>query len=439
MKNTLSLQVKLQNDFIQRSRSGTFFHIALALSTLLAFQNQNPDWWFLLHLFIMLLAPLRYLSVLFYKNMGTLSIGHMILLKYSLLVIALTWGILTAWSFHAHGVMSLQSICFTFILSGLLTGSVSFMRIYPKLHFAYATLMCLPGILEVSDHLHDKNYFMFLILFSLMYAFIGLLSYNSHFDILKTHTTELDLQNALESLKVQTAKAEHSSRLATIGEMAAGIAHEINNPLAIIVANTQLLLKNKELSVQSQGKLQTILNTSQRISKIIIGLKLFSRQSDKDPMSPHSVKKIVSDTLEFCLEKFRSSGVDLKTDQIEDQYILCRPSQLSQVLLNLLNNSFDAIQLRDEKWIKIQTLTENNHFILKVVDSGNGIPADVINKIFDPFFTTKGVGKGTGLGLSISKGIIQDHFGNLNYKTENGHTCFEIIIPIHQHNQKLAA
>lgn len=106
-----------------------------------------------------------------------------------------------------------------------------------------------------------------------------------------------------------------------------------------------------------------------------------------------------------------------------------RQAQIEQVLLNLLNNSFDAIQSTPDRWIHITARLENHRVLILVTDSGTGIPNDVQQKMLQPFFTTKEVGKGTGLGLSISKGIIEDHQGQLYYDPKNKNTCFVIDLP----------
>ncbi len=111
---------------------------------------------------------------------------------------------------------------------------------------------------------------------------------------------------------------------------------------------------------------------------------------------------------------------------------MARPTQISQVLLNLLNNSFDAIEERAEKWIRVRFEINSNKkiLIIKVTDSGDGIPNEIVHKMMNPFFTTKDIGKGTGLGLSISKGIIEEHGGHLIYNAQSKNTEFVVELPI---------
>lgn len=150
------------------------------------------------------------------------------------------------------------------------------------------------------------------------------------------------------------------------------------------------------------------------MTKIIRGLKAFSRNAEADPMTLNPVSVLVDDSLELCREKFRNKGVELRVGQIPDLSLLCRPTEISQVLLNLLGNAFDAVEARaGERWVMIDAVETDYRLQIQVTDCGSGIPDDVARRILEPFFTTKELGKGTGLGLSISKGIIESHGGRL--------------------------
>jgi C4-dicarboxylate-specific signal transduction histidine kinase len=179
-------------------------------------------------------------------------------------------------------------------------------------------------------------------------------------------------------------------------------------------------------------KLGKIENTVDRISKIVRGLRSFARNSDQDPKISTPISLIVDDTLSLCREKFKYSSIELIIDSAEDPILLCRPSQISQVLLNLLNNSYDAVHGMESSWIRIETHSENGTAILTVTDSGNGIPLEIQQKLMQPFFTTKEIGKGTGLGLSISQGIISEHGGKFYYDSKSANTRFVIELPVYE-------
>lgn len=132
----------------------------------------------------------------------------------------------------------------------------------------------------------------------------------------------------------------------------------------------------------------------------------------------------------LCSERCKLHGIDLRvTVPTSPIYISCRPAQLCQVLLNLINNAHDAIENSPEKWLEVQALENSAGLELKVIDSGPGVPAELREKIFNPFFTTKAVGKGTGLGLSISHGIVKSLNGSLKIAEDSPHSCFAISLP----------
>jgi len=233
-----------------------------------------------------------------------------------------------------------------------------------------------------------------------------------------------------EKVTIQTTK------LSALGEMAAGIAHEINNPLAIIQGNLNkirtLIEKNRFDVTLIQESVSTATRTVGRIGKIISGLRTFARDEVGEPFQSAELRNLVYETLSFCEERFKNLNVQMKV-QVDPMSVLieCRPVQISQVLLNLLINAFDAITATNshEKWISITCGEEKDFVTIRVTDSGPGITEVVRKRIFEPFFTTKSPGKGTGLGLSIAKGIVESHHGQLLLDTKNEHTSFLIRLP----------
>jgi two-component system NtrC family sensor kinase len=229
------------------------------------------------------------------------------------------------------------------------------------------------------------------------------------------------------------SKLAESAKLSALGEMAGGVANEINNPLAIIRGSANTLRKrinDQNFDVQSAKKdIEKIEVTVDRITKIIKGLKTFSRNADNDPYIESSLNDIISETLELCREKLRLSGVQIKVKCSENFLIECSPTQISQVLMNLIGNSFDAISDLNEKWIDIEVIESLSSYSIFVKDSGQGIESAIASKIKQPFFTTKEIGKGTGLGLSISNGIIQQHGGLLEYVPNQKNTTFVFSLP----------
>lgn len=249
-----------------------------------------------------------------------------------------------------------------------------------------------------------------------------------------------DLENkVIERTKLldeERSRSMQSAKLASLGEMAGGIAHEINNPLAIISSTMQFLRKSIDRKRLTEtlliDSIQTVEGTVERTSKIITGLKTVSRSSEGFDKRDVLIRDIFEDVLSLCSEKFRNNGISI---QIElgspafDKIIRCDRVQLSQVILNLLSNAFDAVQEVQNKWVHIELDEDHNYHQIMVSDSGSGIPEAIVEKIFNPFFTSKEVGKGTGLGLSISKSIMEKHGGAIELDRTTGETCFILKLP----------
>ena len=230
------------------------------------------------------------------------------------------------------------------------------------------------------------------------------------------------------------------SQFSALGEMASGIAHEINNPLTIISASAALVSKSlqngdmdKEFVSEIMGEVD---HTVKRISKIIQGLRNISRDPSKDEFELSLFPEILEDVISLCSQKFKGKGIKFEVetpDELEKLPIELLKIQISQVLVNLLNNAYDGVLLTEdpEKWInlKIKYHKISDQIEITVTDSGPGIPEEIIDKVFNPFFTTKDIGKGTGLGLSLSNAIIKRHRGEFYINRESSNTQFVIKVP----------
>jgi len=229
----------------------------------------------------------------------------------------------------------------------------------------------------------------------------------------------------------------HSARLSALGVMASGIAHEINNPLAIVSTGVEQLESLVEDPSRERERLETVIKiirrNCERIQRIIRGLRGLSRDASRDPFVTAALTSVITDTLELCRERFRTHGVDLQIVTPSDGCeIECRPSQLCQVLLNLLNNALDAVENLDDKWVKVEVASDGDRIQIAVTDSGTALPRDLQEKLFVPFFTTKAEQKGMGLGLSISRAIVEGHQGEIMLNANSAHTRFEVHLPKRQ-------
>jgi C4-dicarboxylate-specific signal transduction histidine kinase len=236
----------------------------------------------------------------------------------------------------------------------------------------------------------------------------------------------------------EKAKTIHASKLSTLGEMAGGIAHEINNPLAIIHGHAEILTRHLSKDIINTDKLKDVAlkiqETTNRIEKIVKALRTYARDGSKSHFLPCDVRKTVNETLTLCTEKLKNRHIQLIYNPPAHPVMLnCQEVQISQVLLNLIQNAVDALEAQTtKKWIKLEILPVSNTCQIRVTDSGLGIPISLQDKILQPFFTTKDIGKGTGLGLSISSSIVRDHRGRFFYDKDNPNTSFVIEIPITQ-------
>ncbi len=221
----------------------------------------------------------------------------------------------------------------------------------------------------------------------------------------------------------------HSNKLRALGEMSAGIAHEINNPLGIIDANARMINKFLNDPDKFKSKQEQIISACNRIKKITMGLRKFSRTSEMEERKSHLLERLIEESLVLIGAKMRNVNAQIDYELEKDLEIVCNQIELEQVLVNLISNALDAVSQIEERWIKIRTKTEGKFVLIQIVNSGPPIDLEHRDKLFQPFFTTKIVGSGTGLGLSISKGIVESHGGSLILNEELQNTCFEVRIP----------
>ena len=249
----------------------------------------------------------------------------------------------------------------------------------------------------------------------------------------KLLTTEIDnrkqaevaLNEAYEELKQTQAQLIQSAKLSSIGELSAGVAHELNQPLMVIRGHAQMLLRQLKPEMDFYEEMELIEKNTKRLMRIINHLRVFSRQSDVNFLAL-DVNTVIENAFLMIAEQLRLKeiGIDQKLNPALPE-VRGDENQLEQVLLNLITNARDAIEQRKEsdgdtstvsKKLSVETryAESNGEYVeILVSDTGCGIPKEDAHKIFDPFFTSKAVGSGTGLGLSISYGIIQDHKGNI--------------------------
>lgn len=255
-----------------------------------------------------------------------------------------------------------------------------------------------------------------------------------------TQGLETKVEERTEQLKEAHQKLLRSDRLASLGQLSASVAHEINNPLSGVL-NLAMLMQRmvKEDGIPPQRieefkkYLGQVVNETSRVGRIVQDLLAFSRRSKPHQRSNTNFNSVVTTTMNLISHKLKLMGV--KLDMQLDEHlplITCDASQMQQVLINLIMNAAEATQNTADGCVTVRTFASlaGDALLLEVSDNGEGIPADVLPRLYTPFFTTKGEGKGVGLGLAVVYGIVQAHSGDIEVRSAVGEgTVFRVTLP----------
>lgn len=247
-------------------------------------------------------------------------------------------------------------------------------------------------------------------------------------------TMEKRVEEKTQAIKNAQAQLIQSEKLASLGRLSAGVAHEINNPLTGVVTFAHLLLKSLPEDGQDRKDVEVILEQANRCSKIIKGLLGFSRASSTEK-EEQNINELLKNSLGVIGRKADFLNVKVITD-FDTSLPLVRAGglQLQQVFVNMIVNAADSMDGKGTLTVATRRVEDGDGKFAEIEfsDTGCGISQETLSKIFEPFFTTKPVGKGTGLGLAVSYGIIEDHGGKITVKSEEGEgTSFFIRLPLH--------
>lgn len=243
-----------------------------------------------------------------------------------------------------------------------------------------------------------------------------------------------------DALKREQEVLAHTAKLASIGELAAGVGHEINNPLAIANGQMRILQRILEEQNVTDERINDCIahynEATTRIKNIVSGLRSFAR-IDTDEVRVLNVNKVIKSSIDLIKEIYSKDQVIMTFEESDlPHYVEGNEGKIQQVLMNLFSNAKDALlDQNDDKFIKVWTEVDHDKVCIHVMDNGCGIKEDVQSDIFNAFFTTKPLGVGTGIGLSLSQRIMEEHNGKISFESSSNGTTFNLILPIVDYNE----
>lgn len=338
------------------------------------------------------------------------------------LLAGLSFGLMNYWCF-SQGKFLTQLFCIAMVM-GFTSGAVNAYGSSIKTVMAFMvpslTFLIACFLFKGGEKVHYILAFM-----SFLFLLNGYSSAKNVYDLV-----EKQVENQLNNI--------HTSKMGALGEMATGMAHEINNPLTIISGHLQYAMMNLNTSPPKVEKLFHCLNTAsshvERIVKIISALRNYAKDIPNEEQERILVNDLVKTAENFVHSKIREKKFEFSVnfhDEIspESQMVICRRLEINQVFINLINNSIEAIENFSERWIRVDIHKKKDFIVFQISDSGNGISSDIEENMFFPFYTSKTKENATGLGLSTALGIVEAHGGELKYLAEMPHTTFEFTLP----------
>lgn len=315
-----------------------------------------------------------------------------------------------------------------FIVAGLTAGAAVAYSSSVKavMSFTFPTLVPFALSLLLGDS-HIQHAMAGLICVYMFMIFLGSLRMNTH--VVNSIRLALEKDQLLEKVKASQAEAIRSQKMAAVGMLAGGVAHEINTPLGIINLKIEEIAGSHDPHVR--GTAEEVLKIVVRIAKIVSALKSFARTGANETAGKTvNVSKVISELVDICGGQFKNNGISLVVANApEDCTAWGHSEEIGQALLNLLTNAFEATRHKSDSWVKLEVQMEETKIILSVTDNGQNIPAEIRSKLMQPFFTTKAVGTSPGLGLSTALGIARKHGGDLRLNESSEWTRFEFTLP----------
>lgn len=357
---------------------------------------------------------------------------------------SLSWSVIFTLGAYELNSNGFHFVLLMTIMTSFLAASIVTLAYDKTIFFPFQILLIVPlAVVALYQTLNGSNPMAhFLIYYYAIFLFYQLKQYRDYrAQLMQRFTYQLDLEDSYSELKKgqtalieQTSQLIHASKISALGDMAGGLAHEINNSLMVILGSTQQvqrrLSKSESMTPEIENKFRQSTNSIMRIKSVIEGLKQFSLQMGPQPKEDIALKEIIDRTLSYTAELLKAHEISFNIEEIPDIQIHCHPFQITQILFNLIKNADDAMvdAVAENRWVRIIFQFEGECILIKVFNGGAKVSSENIQKLFQPFFTTKDVGLGKGLSLSVSKGIAQEHKGDL-YFEKNLYTTFVVKLP----------
>lgn len=341
---------------------------------------------------------------------------------------------------YTYSYTILMTIVVGFLASSILTLGYSGTIFYPFLILIMGPVMTITGWQYLSGINPEAIYLLIFFTVLLIYLVKQYHEYRGQLlerfrDQLELETSNREIKRAQEELLNKTVQLMHASRISGLGEMAAGLSHEINNSLMVILASIQMIrreLVKNHVSESVKTKIDQSEKSIEKIKSVVEGLKYFSSQMDSGPKKATELKNLIDTTFSYTGEILKVHEIDLKVDPIPEVSLVVHPFQIVNVLFNIIRNADDHLTKLpvQDRWIKLSFHQDTECLCIKLTNGGPKISQENQLKLFQPFFTTKDVNEGTGLSLSIGRGIIRDHGGDLSFDAKDPHTTFVVKLPI---------
>ncbi len=437
---------QIHADYVTKSRQAgiSIIFVTLVFSFLHRVETQTS---FILKIVCFLVMALSYVrfhnaSRFIKKNIG---LDQAVRNTTAIVIInGILWCVIGILATLAYEDLQVELLTTFILLNAFSSGSIVTLATHRSQLLIFNLLILTPQIFYAFWEVNrsGNKSFLWLIAYAVInFTYTYLQSKTISLELKNRFATQYELKKSLieveqnkKNLEEETIKTFHASRLSSLGEMASSVAHEINNPLTIIQAITKAILTTQKTNLEEsvQVKLEKVYSASERIAKIVKGMKLISIKSDQNEHEVVSISKILELSLDLFEEKFIHEEIEFTCENSLNPMIACNPLQISQIVINLITNAIDALRnIEGKKTLKLIVAPNiaQGGVILRIINSGPLIKVEIVTKLFEPFFTTKHPGQGTGLGLSISKKLAENNGGDLIYEVYNGQVCFTLKLP----------